>query len=146
MQGRISGGEPGLSLVRFPPARNLETTLLTLPVAKRFTILLRDEQMDDCIGTSVASSKCCTHNPEGPQAVDLVKDLKTDRMSKVLGRIEGKFDVSFGGHTGGGPLGCFACKSCQVVSLLGATPDEVKIWQAFPYKPSFANPMAKRML
>ena len=77
---------------------------------------------------------------------DLVKDLKTDRMSKVLGRMEGKFDVLFGGHIGGGPLGCFACKSCQVVSLLGATPDEVKIWQAFPYKPSFANPMAKRML
>ena len=72
---------------------------------------------------------------EGPQAVDLVKDLKTDRMSKVLGRIEGKFDVSFGGHTGGGPLGCFACKSCQVVSLLGATPDEVKIWQAFHINP-----------
>ena len=47
--------------------------------------------MDDCTGTySAASSKCCTRNPEGPQAVDLVKDLKTDRMSKVLGRIEGK--------------------------------------------------------
>ena len=36
------------------------------------------------------------------------KDLWMDRMSKLLGRIEGKLDVSFGGQTGGGPLGCSA--------------------------------------
>ena len=40
-------------------------------------------------------------------------------MSKLLGRIDGKLDMPFGGHTGGGPLGCFACNSCQVVSLFG---------------------------
>ena len=64
--------------------------------------------MGDCIGTSAASCKCCTCSPKGSQAVDLVKDLWMDRMSKLLGRIEGKLDVSFGGQTGGGPLGCSA--------------------------------------
>ena len=147
--GRIFGGEPGSSLVkavRFPPARNLEMMLLALSVVKWFTTLLRDEQMDDCMGTSAASSKCCTRNPKGPKAVDLVKDLRTDRMSKLLGRIEEKLNMSFSGHTGCRPLGCFACNSCQVLSLLGATTDEDKIWQAFPYKPSFADLMAKQML
>lgn len=70
-------------------------------------------------------------------------------MEKILksgGRIGGLSEVSLGGITGVGALGCFDFNSCQVMSLLGAIPEEFKTWQALPYKPFFACLMADWML
>ena len=145
--GRISGGEPGLSFeraMRLPPARNLETTKGTFPDARRFTISLREEQIVFCNVISAAFSRCWIRNPDGPHAVAFGKDLKTDKILKSGRRIGGLSDELLGGITGGAAFGCFVFNKCQVVSLLGAIPEEFKTWQAF--KPFFACLMADWML
>ena len=141
---RISGGEPGLSFeraIRLPPARNLETTKGTFPDARRFTISLSEEQIVFC---NAVFSRCWICNLDGPHAVAFGKDLKTDNWWKDRGgcqmsHCEGLQEAAFG---------CFVFNNCncQVVSLLGAIPEEFKTWQALPYKPFFACLMADWML
>ena len=54
--------------------------------------------------------------------------------------------MSLGGITGGGAFRCFDFNNCQVESLLGAIPEELKTWQALPYNPFLACLMAGWML
>ena len=75
------------------------------------------------------------------------------RLDEYLGGEPGlsferamRLDESLGGITGGAAYGCFVFNNCQVVSLLGAIPEEFKTWQALPYKPFFARLMADWML
>ena len=58
--------------------------------------------------------------PEGPAAVSLENDRRTERILKSGSRVRGA--VWANGATGVGPLGCLACNSCHVISLFGAIP------------------------
>ena len=58
-------------------------------------------------------------------------------MSKSGGTVIG-VTVELG-RIGGVPLGCFCSSNCQVSGVLGANPDDVKIWHAFEYRPSLAR-------
>ena len=73
-------------------------------------------------------------------------DLNTDKILKSGGRIGGLLDMPVGEINGGGALGCFDFNNCQMVSLLGAIPEELKTWQALPYNPFLASLMADWML
>ena len=59
-------------------------------------------------------------------------------MLKSLVKIGIQGPVAIGG-VGRGPLGCLDCKSSQVSLLFGATPAEVRTWQAFPKRPSLVR-------
>ena len=50
------------------------------------------------------------------------------------------------GTTVAGQLGCFAFKSCLVISLFGAIPLDCRIQQVFPNIPDLPSKMAMSML
>ena len=85
---------------------------------------------------AATSSKCCTRSPEGPAAVPFGNDLNTDKMSKSALRKIGSDRIS--GATGVGPFGCLTFNCCQVDSLLGAIPPDIRTRQAFPIMPDLA--------
>ena len=59
------------------------------------------------------SRRCWTRKPEGPAAVSLGNDRRTDRILKSgCSAIDSTFGTT--GTTGAGQLGCFAFRSCHV--------------------------------
>ena len=123
--------------MRLPPARNLATENGALPAARRLTISLRDEPMENGRGICAASIRCCTLRPEGPAAVPFGKEKRMRRMLKSGPRESGVQGTS--GGVGRGALGCFDLSSSQVELLRGASPSDKSILQAFPCKPIFAK-------
>ena len=76
--------------------------------------------MDVGSGTLATSSRCWTRRPEGPAAVSLGKERRTERILKSGSRVRGaEWDD---GATGVGQLGCLDFNRCHVVSLFGAIP------------------------
>ena len=78
----------------------------------------------------MASIKCCIRRSEGPAAVNLGKDLRMFIRLRSGGNLKSVFDGR--GIAGQALLGCLLMSSFQVSSLLGATPEDVRTWQAFP--------------
>ena len=120
--GLMSGAQPSLFLfraIRLPPAKNRDTELGAFPAASILMTDLRDEHMGVGRGMLATSSRCWTRKPEGPAAVSLGNDCRTERMLKSGCSVIVSVDWTTG-TTGAGQLGCFAFKSCHVFSLFGA--------------------------
>ena len=121
--GLMSGGQPSLILIKAfkqPPAKNLDTDVGTFPAARILTSCLREEKMDVGSGTLATSSRCWTQRPEGPAAVSLGKERRTERILKSGSRVrEAEWDA---GATGVGQLGCLDFNRCHVILLFGAIP------------------------
>ena len=95
------------------------------PEISRLTTAQSLEEWSLCKGTSAASIRCCIRRPEGPAAVNLGKDL---RMAIRLTSGGNVLHVHGRGMAGQALLGCLLMSNFQVSSLLGATPEEVRIW------------------
>ena len=68
--------------IRLLPAKNRDTELGAFPAASILMTDLRDEHMGVGRGMLATSSRCWTRKPEGPAAVLLGNDCRTERMLK----------------------------------------------------------------
>ena len=128
---------PGTGLfraVRLPPARKMATSSGALPEISRLMTARSVWRSGVCKGTTAASIRCCIRSPEGPAAVNLGKDLRMSIRLKSGGNVKSLFDGR--GMAGQALLGCLLMSRFQVSSLLGATPEDVRTWQAIPKRPS----------
>ena len=79
---------------------------------------------------SAASIRCWICRPEGPAAVNLGNDLRMNMRFRSLGSLHSA--PGLWGKGGQGLRGCLLIKSFHV-SLFGATPDDMRVWQAFSF-------------
>ena len=75
-------------------------------------------------GMLATSNRCCTRRPEGPAAVSLGKDRKTERILKTGSRVRGAEWVA--GATVG-QLGYLDCNRCHVPSSCPPSEQQVTI-------------------
>ena len=115
--------------VRLPPAMKMAMSSAAQPEISIFTTARRVWGVESAKEPLQHQSGVV---PECPAAVNLGKDLRMSIRLKSGGNVKSVLLVHGRGMAGQALLGCLLMSNFQVSSLFGATPEEVRIWQAFP--------------
>ena len=106
---------PGVGMfraVRLPPARKMAMSSGALPEISRLMTSWRVWRSGVCRGTSATSIRCCIGRPQGPDAVNLGKDLRMSIRLTSGGDLKSVLDGR--AMAGQALLGCLLMSSFQV--------------------------------